>query len=100
MKSQQGHQLQNNTLAKVITKAPNWWQESGGKMLAAALAVLLVVLLVRYRITSNREAQARAADNLATARSMIDQIHLLSMQMGGGASQDTAVRRKTAMNEA
>ena len=99
MKAERRHQLQDNTLAKVITKAPTWWQESGGKMLAAALAVLLIVLLVRYRITSGREARAKAADNLATARAMIDQINQLSlMQMA--PPQELAVRRKSFMNDA
>src|SRR6476659_6737547 len=99
MKAERRHELKDNTLAKVITKAPNWWQDSGGKMLAGALALLLIVLLIRYRISSNREAAAKAADNLATARSLIEQIQQLSLfQMA--PPQEIARRRKTFMNDA
>jgi hypothetical protein len=99
MKAERRHQLQNNTLAKVITGAPNWWQDAGGKMLAAAVVLLLIVLLVRYRISSNHAAQAKAADNLATARSLIEQIHQLSLYQSAPV-QEIAVRRKTYMNDA
>src|SRR5438034_5910423 len=99
MKAERRPHLKDNTLAKVITKAPNWWQDSGGKMLAGALALLLIVLLIRYRISSNRESAAKAADNLATARSLIEQIQQLSLfQMA--PPQEIAVRRKTFMNDA
>jgi hypothetical protein len=74
MKAQRRHDLQTNTLAKVITKAPNWWQDSGGKLLLGVVIALAAFLLVRYRITSSRAAASKAADDVMLARQQIEEI--------------------------
>src|SRR5687768_15142299 len=74
MKAQRRHDLQENELAKVIKKAPGFWQESGGKFLAACVAVVVIVVLVRYRIASNREAAQTAVQNLSNARGAIQEL--------------------------
>jgi tetratricopeptide (TPR) repeat protein len=77
MKAERRHELQENELAKVIKKAPSFWQESGGKFLAFCVALVVIVVLVRYRISSNREAQAQAIDNISSARGAIAQLQQL-----------------------
>ena len=77
MKAERRHELQENELAKVIKKAPSFWQESGGKFLAFCVALVVIVVLVRYRISSNREAEAQAIDNISSARGAIAQLQQL-----------------------
>src|SRR5215216_2265277 len=74
MKAQRRHDLQENELSKVIRKAPGFWQESGGKFLAACVAVVVIVVLVRYRVSSNREASQQAMQNLSMARGTIAEL--------------------------
>jgi hypothetical protein len=100
MKAERRHQLQDNTLAKVITKAPNWWQESGAKFLAIAVAVLVIVFLIRYRISSNREAEAGAVQNLATARTIIDEVQQQAMSSPLAPAQQQATQRRQLYNDA
>lgn len=98
MKAQRRHDLQTNTLAKVITKAPSWWQQSGGKLLLGAVVVLAIVLLVRYRITSARLAEARAADDLLIARQRMDE--LLGTALQPLSPTQVATQRRALFSEA
>src|SRR5439155_12265944 len=100
MKSERRHKLRENELARVITKAPSFWQESGGKFLAACVAVLVVVILIRYRINSNREAATAAVQNLATARTVIEELHSPQLLGGFAPPNETATRRRTLFNDA
>ena len=101
MKAQRRHKLAENELARVITKAPSFWQDSGGKFLAACVAVLVIVILVRYRINSNRESALAAVQNLATARTIIEE-ELRRPEVLGVFTppQDAATRRRTLFNDA
>jgi hypothetical protein len=74
MKAERRHELQQNTLAKVIIGAPSWWQQWGGRSLLIAVAVLAVSLLINYRITSTRANTARAAEAVSAARDNIIQL--------------------------
>ncbi len=74
MKAERRHELQRNTLAKVIIGAPTWWQQWGGRALLIAVAVLAISLLVNYRISSTRANTARASEAVSTARDNIIQL--------------------------
>ena len=74
MKGRRRHELQENELAKVIKKAPTFWQEFGGRGLLFAVAILAIALLIRYRISSSRAATASAVENLNNARESISQL--------------------------
>ena len=98
MKTKRRHELRENTLARVITKTPSFWQDSGGKFLIGAIVLLAIVLLVRYRISSGRVATAQAGDNLAMARNLIDDLEA-SGQYAVPPAQ-LAAHRKQAFGEA
>ncbi|HYO07465.1 MAG TPA: hypothetical protein VER17_00705 [Tepidisphaeraceae bacterium] len=102
MKAERRHELQENELAKVIKKAPNFWQESGGKFLAVSVAVLVIVLLIRYRITSTRQAAVLATERLSNARAFIDELGdpRMAAAMMMGAPGDMANQRRVQFNEA
>ena len=60
MKAQRRHELQENELAKVIKCAPNFWQESGGKFLAACVAIVIIAVLVAPPHQLDRQARPPA----------------------------------------
>ena len=100
MKAQRRHDLQQNDLSKVITKAPTFWQQSGGKFLAVLVAVLVIVILIRYRISTNRQGQVQARDSLAQARTAINELQgTVQASFSPGAANEAAVQRRSAFNE-
>jgi hypothetical protein len=99
MKAQRRHELQQSDLARVIKQAPSFWQDAGGKYLLAAIAVVVIVILIRYRMSSNREAAVRAMDSLAQARLMIEQMERLSLQASFLPPQQAAVTRRQFYND-
>src|SRR5688500_14892166 len=100
MKAQRRHELQENELAKVIKHAPNFWQESGGKFLAVCVAIVIIVVLIRFRISSNRQAAVQATENLATARAVIDELDRMTMSAPGAPADLLASRRRVLFNDA
>jgi hypothetical protein len=100
MKAQRRHELQQSDLAKVIKQAPSFWQDAGGKYLLAAIAVVVIIILIRYRMSSNKEAAVRAMDSLAQARLMIEQMERLSIQASFMPPQQAAVTRRQFYNDA
>jgi predicted negative regulator of RcsB-dependent stress response len=100
MKAQRRHELQESDLAKVIKKAPTFWQESGSKFLAFCVALLVIVVLIRYRISSNRVAEAQALDNLASARNVITQLHQLRGIASIGPGELVAQQQRQLFNDA
>src|SRR6266542_2616244 len=87
MKGKRRHELQENELAKVITKAPTVWQEFGGRS-----------LLIRYRISSNRASAARATEALNNAREQIERVQLSGLM--NVSPPELASMRKGAYSEA
>ena len=85
---------------KSSRKAPTFWQDWGGRFLAVAVAGLVVVLLVKYRIQSNRQAAGEAMASLATARSDIEELQQLAMASEYYPPQESATRRRTLFNDA
>src|SRR5439155_12645963 len=102
MKAQRRHDLRQSDLAKVIKQAPGFWQQSGGRWLLAAVAVLVVVILIRYRISSNRQAAMAASESLSMARTLIDELRsprsLLMSQFA--PPNEVAMRRRQIFSEA
>ncbi len=74
MKSERRHELQQNALAAGLAHMPSNLQRYGGRILAGLILVLLIIILVRTRITSSREGQRAAFENLALARTFIDEL--------------------------
>jgi tetratricopeptide (TPR) repeat protein len=101
MKAQRRHELQENELAKIIKGAPTFWQQSGGKLLLACIAALVIAILIRYRMSSSREAVAKAQEALATARNSVAEMQqIAAMSQFSSAPQALDSRRKQAYNEA
>jgi hypothetical protein len=100
MKAQRRHELQENELAKVIKGAPTFWQQSGGKLLALLIAVLVIVLLIRFRISSNRQAHASAVQGLSQARQLIDELQSIGLMSAFSPPEESSLRRKQYFNEA
>jgi hypothetical protein len=102
MKAQRRHDLRQSDLAKVIKQAPGFWQQSGGRWLLAAVAVLVIVILIRYRISSNRQAAMAASESLSMARTLIDELRsprsLLMSQFA--PPNEVAIRRRQIFSEA
>ena len=100
MKAKRRHELQQNELAKVIKKAPTFWEDWGSRALALAIAVLIVVILVRYRINSNRQAAAAAVGNLAAARTAIEELAHMAMAPPTAPAPAIASERRQFFNDA
>jgi hypothetical protein len=74
MKAERRHELQTNTLAKAMTRAPEAWQKYGGRVLFLLAAAILAFVLVRYRIQTSRAAEESAQQNLSVARTLIQEL--------------------------
>jgi hypothetical protein len=101
MKAERRHELAENELAKVIKRAPTFWQQSGGKFLLGLIVVLLIIVLIQYRMRSNREGIAQASEQLALARGYVDQLQNDAAQMSWmfAPPQEVTLRRKQALSE-
>ena len=102
MKAERRHELAENELAKVIKRAPTFWQQSGGKFLLGLIVVLLIIVLVQYRLRASREGVVQATEQLALARGYVDQLQNepASMSWMFAPPHDTTQRRKQAISEA
>ena len=94
MKAERRHELQQNTLDQALTRAPEAARKYGGVALLLVLAVAAGFLLIRYRINTTRQTQQIARENLATARTNIDQLEQLHLFVGVPAQQLAEVRKR------
>ena len=67
MKAQRRHELKQNTLALGLQSFPDFWRVYGGKVLLALVAILAIILFIRFRTQSAREAEQAAGESYATA---------------------------------
>jgi hypothetical protein len=95
MKSDRRHEFKENTLDKVLTGAPDIGRKYGGMLLLVVLAAVVGYMLIRYRINSTREAHRAASENLATARTNINQLGQLEM-VPVPAQQKAEMRKRWA----
>jgi hypothetical protein len=102
MKAERRHELAENELAKVIKGAPTFWQQSGGKFLLGLILVLLIIILIQYRVRSNREGVAQASEQLSLARGFVQTLESETAQMVWmfAPPQDVVLRRKQSLSEA
>jgi hypothetical protein len=91
MKAERRHELQTNTLAQALAGAPAWWQKYGGRVLFLLIAAVLAVILIRFRVSSGRAAEQAAQQNLAVARTLIDELDNFN-QLRGQPDQMTIIR--------
>jgi hypothetical protein len=73
MKSERRHQLQENSLIRGARNLPDYWRESGSKVMLVIIAILLAVVLVRYWVTNRSEQAVRVASDLSLAQMTLDQ---------------------------
>jgi hypothetical protein len=105
MKAQRRHDLQTNSLAKVISGGPSNYGRFGGRILLVVLVALVVFFLVRYRISSSRESARLARENLSAARSIISNLHFADL-LNAPPTEAASLRRRwtaevsTALEEA
>jgi tetratricopeptide (TPR) repeat protein len=79
MKAERRHELKQNALDMVISGAPDYGRKYGGMAMLVVLAVLAGYLLIRYRVSAAHEAQRVAGENLAAARTSINQLSQLDL---------------------
>lgn len=75
MKAERRHELQENTLAHVLTNFPLYLSIYGGRILTVLLIVVLGWLLLRYRAESKRQQVETTRINLAQAREATQQMN-------------------------
>src|SRR5918993_306738 len=100
MKAERRHELQQNTLDRALTRAPDAARKYGGTVLLIVLAAVVGYMLIRYRISSTRDANRVATENLATARTNINQLSRLHLYPVPIPSQTIAEFRKNWSNDA
>lgn len=81
MKAERRHELHTNSLALWLQlRGPELLQQYGTKILLALIFLALAVVLIRHRINAPKIAAQTAQDNLALARSIVEEL-----QRGGRA---------------
>jgi hypothetical protein len=73
MKSERRHALQENSLIRGTRNLPDFWRESGSKLMLVVIAILLVVVLVRYWVISRHDEATRLASDLSLAQMTLTQ---------------------------
>jgi tetratricopeptide (TPR) repeat protein len=74
MKAERRHELQENSLARMIENLPVAARLYADKILLGVILVLLVIVLIRWRINAREQRMEGAVDSLALARSAIRQV--------------------------
>ncbi len=74
MKAERRHELQTNTLAKVLHDLPLYLRFHANKILVGVIVLCVLVLLVRHRINSARLARESTLDALVNARGAVEQL--------------------------
>lgn len=77
MKAERRHELQHNSLAGFLTNLPQTLQTHANKILIGVIVICLVLLLVRHRMNSARDAREMARVSLLSARSNVEQLKVV-----------------------
>src|SRR5438477_73774 len=93
MKAERRHELQQNSLARFIDNLPVMARLYADRILLVVVLILLVIVLIRWRMNTAVERQVTITNDLATARSSVQQLQ--SMRMIGPPEQLAAQRSKT-----
>jgi hypothetical protein len=77
MKSERRHELQTNSLALWLRwKGPEYWEKHGSKVLLVLVLIALGVVLIKWRIEAPKTAAIQAGNELAAARSLLQDFRL------------------------
>jgi hypothetical protein len=96
MKAERRHELQTNTLARFLENLPLYFRFHLGKILTGALFLVLLVMLIRYRTTSQVQSRAQVQDGLVTARMRLNALEQAEMIGAAPLEQRVAERRTVA----
>jgi hypothetical protein len=92
MKSERRHELHTNSLAQLLTRAPELLREHGSKVLLGIIILLLVIILIHQRTRRNREQLDTGWSSISNARFNIQRLRLLQAQLK--SANDIAAARK------
>jgi tetratricopeptide (TPR) repeat protein len=98
MKAERRHELQENTLAHVLSNFPLYLSIYATRILTVVLIVVLAVVLLRYRATAKQQQIETTRINLAHARDAVGQMQ--SLVGGLRPSPDVASARANLLNDA
>lgn len=98
MKADRRHELQENTLAHVLSNFPLYLSVYGGRILLVLALCVLTFVLVRYRSQSKTVQFDNARAGLANARAAV--LQLQSLGAGFLGNTETAERRRLLLNDA
>jgi hypothetical protein len=87
MKAERRHELQQNTLAKVLDDLPLYLRFHANKILIAIIVICLIFLLIRHRINAAAEAKNLATESLSAARSGVSQLNQLDQMQPNEVSR-------------
>ncbi|MCS7033340.1 MAG: hypothetical protein NZ561_05000 [Phycisphaerae bacterium] len=98
MKAERRHELQENSLAHILSNLPLYLSVYGGRILLILTLIVLAIVLVRYRSHSKAHRAELTRVSLASAREAINQLS----QLGGGlgAASEIANRRALLFSQA
>ena len=68
MKAERRHDLETNSLAKVLTQAPEFFRRHGAKALLGVVIVVLVIIMMRQRSNQAEQEVNVAWSNISAAR--------------------------------
>jgi hypothetical protein len=93
MKAERRHELQQNSLARFIENFPVMVRLYADRILLVIVLIMLVIVLVRWRMNAAAERQVTVANDLAVARTSVQQLQ--QMRMIG--SPDTLATQRSKM---
>jgi hypothetical protein len=96
MKAERRHELQENSLSRFIDNLPVMARLYADRILLVIVLILLVVVLIRWRMNGNATRAAGVANDVATARSSVQQLSNLRMV---GPPDQIAGQRSRAIDE-
>jgi hypothetical protein len=99
MKAERRHDLETNDLAKKIIQAPDYFKLYGTRIALGVVALAVVLMLVNYRIRTNRENLAEAQRGVSDARSAVQRLASLNTGAAGHA-QEVANQRQSLITGA
>jgi hypothetical protein len=97
MKAERRHELQQNTLASVITDVPLYVRFHANKIMVGIIIVCLLILLVRHRMNAAAESQELVRASLMSARNGIEQLRMVDFSQP--SEQGKIQERKKLANQ-
>ena len=73
MKAERRHELQENSLVRGVRTFPQFWKDYGSKISLVIILFLLSLVLVRYWLNSREITQQTIAEQLTSARTILEQ---------------------------